>query len=61
MYRQIITLIPNKDYDVWCDGRLVVLRNTQNGNLIFYKDTSEVKKEFKAGKDDLVGINLRGG
>ena len=51
MYRQIITLFPDKDYKVWCNGEFV----------LFYKNTSEVKKEFKAGKDDLVGISLRGG
>ncbi len=61
IYKQIITLLPQENYKVWCDGKLVVLRSIVENSLIFWKDISDVKKEFKAGKDDLVGISLRGG
>ena len=61
MYKQIITLIPDRDYKIWCDGKLVVLREVKENSLIFYKDISDVKTEFKISKDDLVGISLQGG
>ena len=61
MYKQIITLIAHKDYRVWCNGEFVVLRHSLNNNVLLYKNTSDVKNEFKVGKNDLVGISLRGG
>ncbi len=61
MYKQIITLIPDKDYNVWCNGEFVVLRHSLNNKLLFYKNTSDVKKEFKVTEDQLTGISLIGG
>lgn len=59
MKTQIIKLVFYKDYKVWCNGRLVVIRNFEN-RLVFYKKTDDVKREFRIGKDELVGIRLVG-
>ena len=57
--KQVIKLVAHKDYVVWCNGMLVVLRNPRNNSLILQSDTFDLKREFKLSKDKLVGISLR--
>ncbi len=54
---QIIKLISRRDYKVWCNGRLAVVRDLDNRS-VFRKNTKDVNRYLKSGQDKLIGIKF---